>query len=379
MSIDDQDSLDEGEVGSAFTDAMASAGTDAIPTTPPSEPTPPAPAVPASSVQPEPDYSALYDQARSIGMNVDGNLTPQQIAEAAIQELQRQRPYADYARQIAPYANEIQSYLAQQQQAQQAPQAQPQQADEWNPAKYLQEKWGAPGWSSEWDLAIQRGVVQQDPDTGLYQPSPGYEVATSSIVAQMNQARAAQLSQWQQLGRQNPLEYFYSALQEPLRRQWQEDVRREVQQMFSQQKVANAIDTFEAQNSGWLYKTDPFGNRSWSDEGNLLFQELQSLQQAGVQDPQTRLNIALRSTGLATRVAGAQAAPPVQQAAPAQQAANPAASQGGQSFLGSALTRASHAPNAQAPGVQVPPEGSVMVTDGELSNMFVNDFRRARS
>lgn len=374
MSTDLDSELDEGGVGSAFTDAMEQAGTDASPPTAPSQPAPPAAAQPEA-----PDYSALYDQARSIGMNVDGNLTPQQIAEAAIAQLQRERPYADYARQIAPHAQEIQAYLAQRAQPQQAPaQSQPQQ-DEWNPNRYLQEKWGAPGWSNEWDLAIQRGLVQQDPDTGLYVGAPGYEVASSSIVAQMNQARAAQLAQWQQLGRSNPLEYFYQNLQEPLRRQWQEDMRREVQQFFSQQKVASAIDTFESQNAGWIYQVDPFGNKTLSNEGNVLFNELQSLQQAGVQDPQTRLDIALRSTGLASKVTGVPAAPQVQQAPPQQPVANPAASQGSQSFLGAALARASHAPNAQAPGVQVPPEGSVTVTDGELSNMFVSELRRARS
>jgi hypothetical protein len=364
----------DGEVGSAFTDAMSVAQGEqpqATPDVPPEAP-PEAPQ--------QPDYSDLVGLAQQVGMRVDGNVDPAQMAREALAELQRQRPYVDYARQIAPHAQEFNAYLQQRTQAQQPQPTQQPQQNEFDPDEYLNQQWGAPGWSPNWDEAVRRGVVQQDPDSGLYVAAQGYEVATASLVAEMNQARAAQLAQWQQLGKQNPYQSFYKAVQEPLRRQWQNDVKSEIEKYFSQQRTQTAIEQFESQNAGWLYSQDAFGNVSASQDGQRLFDELRTLQDAGVQDPQTRLNIALRSTGLAAKVSGLQSPQqvPAQAAPQAAPVANQAATPGQQPFLRSALERASHAPQMQ-PGVgQTPPAESVLITEGELKNMFANEFRRTR-
>jgi len=380
----------------AFTNAARDAAAQqtpppgAAPAVPPSPTPAPEPQAQASQqsapAAPTPAPVSPWAQAaEAAGLSHDG-LNEEQLAQAVRDYIGSTRPYVAYGQQVAPYADQIREFFERQGQpatpAAAASDGKPA-PEEWSEERYFQEKWDAPKWDNSYTFAIQQGMVQRNQDTGLYEAAPGYESLVIGLLPGLNQAASFTAQQWQDITRGNPYRQFYDVLAEPMRRQWQSDMQKLIAEEFERYGVSQHVNSFEAENASWLYTVDPqTGNRVLTPQGQTFYQEIETLQEAGVTDPQRLITLAMRhisaSTPLVAPQSGAPDAatqpPPVPAPAASPQVAS-AAQQA--TFLQNALQRASHSP--QAGGyVQPAPDHPVTVNEQELGNMFVTEFRNAQ-
>jgi hypothetical protein len=200
--------------------------------------------------------------------------------------------YAQLGQQLAPHAQQIQTYLQQQQQpAQQAP----------NP-------WEPPEFDERW-----LGLVDRDPATGLFVGKTG---VPHEIVAKVNS-----FAQWQQKwSTQGP-----QMVEQMVDRRVGDVVARAVQEQLARYQRSQAVDQIVAQNSAWIYQRDQQGNVVRDHQGNPLptpqgvryAQHVRSLQQHGVMDPRAQDQLARQLVAgeyaLAAGQQGQAAAPPAQQ------------------------------------------------------------------
>ncbi len=297
------------------------------------------------------------------------------------------RPYATYGQQLAPYAEQIAEFFSTQ-----APQGgQPTGAPgagttptgeepAWDEAKYFEEKWGSPKWDPTYDFAIRQGLVQRNPNTGVYEASPGCEGMVMEILPGIQRAMAWRAQQWQTITDGNPYRQFYDVMRQPMQKAWQQDIEDAIQRRIDAAQTEDFVTRFEQDNAPWMWTVDPnTGVRVPTPQGQRFFQEVTALEQSGaVQDIPTLLQFALMRV---QQSSGAAPAAPAMPAAPAlpPQAQNPqAASQSQQtSFLQNALQRASHSPSSG--GYVAPaPDNPVTVNETELDNLFVSGFRASR-
>jgi len=392
---------------SAFTDAMAAANQAAQPVVPQPEPVAPAApiqaepptqtqaqpvAVPPTQATPQQPAqpSAFARAAQEAGIQVDG-LNDEQIAGAMAQHIQRTRPYVQYGQQMAPYADQIRSYFEQQadqgraQQAAQEPAAQ----DKWTEEDYFTQKWAAPKWDESFNFAIQQGIVQRNAETGLYEATPGFEGMVMELLPGLNKAASWTAQQWQGITRGNPYRQFYDVLREPLQRAWKTDMQQIVAEQLAQQATEQRVNTFEAENAAWLYAVDPAtGQRILTAKGQDFYDEIDTLREAGVTDPTRLISLAMRRLGQ-PQAQGMTQQVPTMQAVPAQMvsaapsvpqpAIPPQVASANQqaTFLQNALQRASHSPQAGGASAHAP-EHPVSVSENDLNNMFVSEFRTAQ-
>lgn len=403
---------------SAFTDAMAAsnAASSPAPTTsvPPTASAPPQSASPAAQdagqqvqapppppvgQQPAPPTQApvpsqpspFANAAREAGFQVDG-MTDEQIAQVMRDHIVRTRPYANYGQQMAPYADQIRSYFEQQGdqgRAQQAAQERQPAEEEWTEDRYFGEKWAAPKWDETYTFAIQNGIVQRNAETGLYEAVPGYESMAIPLLSGLNQVAGWTAQQWQGITRGNPYRQFYDVLREPLQRAWKSDIEQIVAEQLSRQATESRVNTFEAENAAWLYAVDPAtGQRVLTQRGQDFYDEIDTLREAGVTDPNRLISLAMRRMGSpAAQATMQQPTPNMQAAAPAVQQAPPvpppaidpkvASATQQATFLQNALQRASHSPQAGGASAHAP-DDPVSVNENDLNNMFVSSFRTAQ-
>jgi hypothetical protein len=394
-----QDATNSNDPVESFEHAFSDAARDAAaqqaqpPASPPAaSPSPPSAEIPTSagdspspSVSPPAQVSPWVQAAEAAGLSHEG-LTDEQLAQAVRDYIGSTRPYVSYGQQVAPYADQIREFFERQGQ----PPSQPAVADEkkpdpdaWDEERYFQEKWDAPKWDDTYTFAIQQGMVQRNADTGLYEATPGYESLVIGLLPGLNQATSFTHKQWQDITRGNPYRQFYDVLAEPLRRQWQTDMQKVIAEEFERYGVSQHVNSFEAENASWMYAIDPqTGNRILTPQGQVFYQEIETLQEAGVTDPQRLITLAMRHiSASAPPVApqsGAPEAVPQPPLVPAPAASPQVASANQQAtFLQNALQRAAHSP--QAGGyVQPAPDHPVTVDEQELNSMFVTDFRNAR-
>lgn len=327
--------------------------------------------------------------AAEAGLAHEG-LTDEQLAQAMRDYVKSTRPFVAYGQQVAPYADQIREFFEQQGQpaaqpaaaASAAPAAEPT-PDAWSEDKYFQEKWDAPKWDPSYTFALQQGMVQRNPETGLYEAAPGYESLVIGLLPGLNQATTFTHQRWQEITRGNPYRQFYDVLSEPLRRQWQTDMQQLIAEEFERYGVSQRVNSFEAENASWIYTIDPqTGNRILTPQGQVFYQEIEMLQEAGVTDPQHLITLAMRHISAppppVAPQSGAPPAVPEPPPMPAPAASPQVASANLQAtFLQNALQRAAHAP--QAGGyVQPAPDHPVTVDDQQLNSMFVTEFRNAR-
>ena len=374
------------EFQSAFTAASEEQPTPDQPEQPPQ--TPPeiaAPEIPVEPAPPEPVASpeppepvALSDiaqAAQEAGIDVEG-LSDTDIFSAMASRYEQIKPYADYGQQVAPYHDQFQKYVADQQQ----PQPEPEPGEEWTPETYFKQKWNEPAWNQEWDYAEQHGVVQRNPESGFYEPVQGRETMAMPIVDKMNQALMARQQQWQQITQGNPYQMFYEALLEPMQKAWQSDLNQAVEERLSSRDTESLVNDFEKQNAGWLYQKNDTGQQLMTEKGQAFYQTINELRDAGVNDPQTLLKLATRMHGPNSEQEGATPPPNTQTPTPApeQPQASPEAVSATkqQSFLENALDRARHSPSAGG-YTEASSDDPVNVNERELNNMFVNEAQKA--
>jgi hypothetical protein len=245
--------------------------------------------------------------------------------------------------------------------------------DEWDPNGYFKQKWAGPEWEGEWEYAEKHGIVQRNPESGLYEPVPGREIMAGQVVQQMNHALLARQQQWQQITQGNPYKQFYDVLYEPMQKAWQADVQKVIEQTFAQRETQSFVDKFESENAGWLYQQAPTGQRTMTEQGKAFYDAIGVLQDSGVTDPRKIVDLATKMVRASAPVAPAPAQPvvPQQPVAPEVVSAVKQAS-----FLENAMDKARHSPNAGG-YTQAAPDHPVTVSETELNSMFVSDFRKA--
>jgi len=317
------------------------------------------------------DPNPLFDRARELGLDVAAGSTPDQVAEAALAQLTQVGPYAEYGRGLLPYAEQINQVMVER--GQQPAQQPPAPEDEWTPAAHFQSKWDVPEWKPQYDKLIEAGMVERDNRTGQFVAAPGFEASTMPFLAGLNEAHSEQTRRWQQIMRGNPYESFYENMREPLERQVTQAVQAKVDQILSERDQGSVLDQFEAKHGEWLYTTDQAtGKTSATPAGQKFIDTYQELRDSGISDVQRLLDLSYRMAG-PQPAQQAPATPAVPQ--PATPAVQPPAPEPPATFIDRAKEMASHQPSSGAAPVQSPADAPVVQSQGELSNMFLNEFR----
>lgn len=369
----------------------------------------PQPQQPTQAQQQYPAFDAAT-AARLQQYGVDPNLPPHEQVNRLTQRIAELTPYAQFGQQMAsqPVGN--------QQPAQPAANAE----DEFNVDDYFDKAWGAPQWNQQYDVAIQQGLVERDPGTGMFRPSQGFEMMVSpQLLHGLNEAMQFQTQNVQKIFRDNPFRQFYQVLREPIKREIEREARSLVQSELQQVKTKDFLDKFQEENKDWMFTTDATGRRVYSPIGEQFYREAEALVDQGLD--------AVRAVQYAAKItqSGRQQQPPGQQQ-PAQyqqpyQQPAPQAQQGQQmlpfmqqpqpqmqpqqqpyqmapqagyqnsptfprpmspemasaiqqqSFLQNALQRSSYTPSAVgAPGAAQPPGPPQMLSQDGLESMFTN-------
>lgn len=381
---------------SAFSEAQTSQS--AAPqqsSSPPAAPTPAAPQAPASpaaaaapaqpqssappAAAPAPQPSPLLAQARAAGLPLDGITTEAQLAQALLEQYQRVIPYVQIGQQFAPHITDFQSYLANR--GQQPAQPAAPQEPEWSLDSYFDKAWDVPKWENTYDFAITNGLVQRDPESGLFVPTPGAEAMVAPILTGLNQAEAQIRQQRQQLFEGNPLRNIWDKFQEPIERIIEQRVEKLVGERFQQVEQTDFVDQFENANRSWLY--DAAGQPT--AQGQQFYNQIDALQQAGVTDPKTLISLAQRLAGVGVTPAapaspaGGAPAPSPTAGAPAQPVTPEANSQAKKdTFLNRALANAAHQPQSQG-HMQSNPDAPVVTGQGDLDQLFTNAFAQSKA
>ena len=330
---------------------------------------------------------SLSEAAAQIGLDVTDK-SEQEIARQLIDQYQQLRPYAEWGQQIAPYADQIQEYFASQQgqQGQADPRQEEEVSDQWTPEDYFKQAWREPQWDEQYDLAEKMGIVQRNPESGLYEAVPGREAMAMPLLGGMNQAMVSRQQLWQQITNSNPYQHFYEKLLEPMKRAWQADMENLVEERFSGRDTRSYVDDFEQQNSDWIYSQGQGGQRVLTDKGAAFQKTIAELRESGISDPVKLLNLAKRMVDVQPpqsqpQTPSAQSQPPQppqQPPAPSQPQSTPEeASESKQaSFLQNAMDKARHNPSSGG-YAQSTPDDPVNVGENELNSMFVSEFKNS--
>lgn len=330
----------------------------------------------ATGVEPPTIQSVeLLAAAKDLGISTDGMKSTEDLAIASMRKLHESQPLLNYAQQLLPYADQIREFFASREgQSVQPPQAEPAQ-EEWTPDSHFNQLWDGPEWNAQFTEAINSGMVERDPSTGLWRSSPGYEVITGSMLEPLNSAHRHATSFWTDLSRSNPYQKFYQAMEEPMRRAWKQDMEEFLTTRERDAATSNDIASFERQHEAELYRTNPVtGRREPTEQGQMLLGSIDRINRA--QTPQEKLAIAIELAGMNKQPQSqqTQAVAPAQ-AAPAQPVAAAQTDQRSQqSFLDGALRVASHSPSSNGSGDAMG-TAPVQMEALELGNFFVNQYK----
>lgn len=343
-----------------------------------------------SSSQPTAQRSAYLQQAAELGIQVPDTATDAEVFAALTGRMKQMAPYAQFGQSLLPHADEIQEYFAKRglTQAQQPAAQAASDPQQWSPEQHFKKLWDAPTLTAEMQFAINNGLVERDPDTGLMKSKPGYELMVTPLLSGMNAALTFQRQQWQEIMQSNPYEKFYGALKDPIQRMIDERVQQVLQQRTVQQSAVDGVNEFERANADWLYQKSNTGTLMPTEKGQMFVQLVRQLAGNWTGDSLTLLqlckNAVLNSGG--SMAANQPAATTTASATTAATSNNPSVASAQtpaeksehnkKSFLDKALANAAHQPSSGASTVQSP-SGPVSVTATELEEMFLADFRAA--
>lgn len=331
-------------------------------------------------------FSQLAEHARRLGISVDGMQSEGQLAAAVLSQIERMQPQVRMAQDMAPYADEFRQYVNNKQAPPQAPAQAPAPVskDQWDAAEYFDKQYGGPVFKNEHRELVESGQVIRDPESGDWTARPGYEALVAASLPGLNAAQTHMSKFWQTLSSANPYEKFYGVLKEPLVR----DVRSLVGELLAEREQAtkqtDVVSQFENEHRSWLYQTDPSSGRSVpTDRGQQFFQTVAELRTSGISEPSRAIEIASRMLGVTAQATSQLAVVPVTPAAAvppvpsAIQSLQNQAAQTKQSFLDGAKQRAGYAPSYSSPvgtGSESAPE---VFSPNELDSMFTNALRVA--
>lgn len=214
----------------------------------------------AAAQAPAYEWQGVADYARQYGIDLPGSdAQALQTLLSAYRQSQQRNFYAEYGQRMAPYADQIQSWIQQQQTAQVQPQARP--------------AWQPPEWDPRW-----LNMVQRDPETGQVFAKPGVDPRIAEKVLAY--------ADWQDKFRANPGEYI-----QPLVEQRAREI---VQQEFADYRQHATADQLVSQNSNWMFAYQPNGapilmqdgSRALSHAGALYARSVNQIWNSGVRDVQ---------------------------------------------------------------------------------------------
>jgi hypothetical protein len=325
------------EVSASGSSGLATSGGEGEP--PPSSVTPPA-------GQGAESWQSIREAARTLGYDLSSYQDDQSALAHLVQSAARAKEanyYAQLGQQLAPHAQGIQEYLAQQK----------------KPVVQERPAYAPPEFDKRW-----LSLVEFDQNTGMYLAKPG---APSEVAQKVNA-----FAEWQEKFRANPLEMIQPAIDDRLSRV----VEERVSAVLANHQRQQSINQIVAQNADWMYQKGADGRPLSGADGRYVTtphgtryaQHVAQLQRSGVNDPVTI--DALARNMLAGEIAMAQ----VQRSQQQQQAGVTAAP-----ALAVARAQANplQAAAMAAPGAFVP--GSTEPTDGGLSltDMLRRDMRAA--
>ncbi len=207
----------------------------------------------------EPQWQGVRDYAKANGVDLpfDDDAVALQALIRSHQQVNQRDYYADLGRQVAPQAQQIAQYLAQQRWTKDAPVTPP--------------PWQGPEFKKEW---LQ--VVEKDENTGRLRSKAGYDPSIADKV----QAYA----DWR--------ESFFDNLPQNIGPLIQTEAQKLVDARFAQQNEQHQADQLISRNAQWLFQADaqgqavytPQGQRALTPEGVAYARATDSLWKAGMRD-----------------------------------------------------------------------------------------------
>lgn len=359
------------------------------PAAPETQATPAAPAAPAEPAQPSFADSGLYARARSAGLDLDGVNDPNAFAEVLLDRYMAERPYADHGR-----ASLAVGKRPEEQHNQGDPQRDTQEDNsEFDLDGHFSSLWSVPQVDDQAKFLIQSGIVQLGED-GLFAAKPGYEAMALPVLNNLNQAHVARQEQVKALFEgnfyQNIDKGLWPAVEHRVQKMLEERLGQRFQSYTQEQQAQGFEQQFINENKNWLHDA----NGRLTADGEKFKETVAELREQGITDPRTLANYALKISGVNTN-AGAQAASP---GAPGPTLApntggqeKPRDGQGRflpagtpaplgpqktkqESFMDDARRKAS-ASSSQGSYTETGGD-AVVANEGELENMFTNDWKR---
>lgn len=223
-----------------------------------------APEPAAASAAQQAEWQGVVDYARSQGVQL-----PYQDDVVAIRALldayrgsQERNYYADLGRQMAPYSDQIQAWIRQNQL--QADQARVPAAD----------PYAAPEWDDRWALMVER-----DPATGMIRSKPGYDPR----IGEKAQAYAEWRSKWDN----DPK--FRDAYVES---RAESRARQLIEERFATHAESAQAQSIVAQNAAWVFQSHPDGTpvigqdgmKVLSPAGHIYAQAVNQIWNSGVRN-----------------------------------------------------------------------------------------------
>lgn len=226
----------------------------------------------AAAADTQAQWQSIRDAAAAIGHRFPEHIQDDRAAlQHMVHQLQQRDYYSQLGQRLAPQANQIQQYLAQQQ-GQQGPG----QFGSPQPPSPQRKAWEAPEFNQKW-----LGLVDQDPATGMWLSKAG----APAWVGEKVQAYA----DWKEQYDKNPVQHQMEAFREAAR----EEAQRLYQTEFQQQAVQRESQSIVQEISPWFYARgndgqpvlDWQGQPQPSPAGMAYLRELQRAKAAGITRP----------------------------------------------------------------------------------------------
>lgn len=359
---------------------------DAVPTTPdPNEPdleaafsgTEPQAAQPAAPAASQPPASPavssdLLSRAQQAGFELDGIDSDSKLANFLMDRYMAERPYADYGRQ---------SLATPQGRAQTQPENEVDESgdgeSQFDLDGHFNGLWSVPQLDDAAKFLVQNGVVQLNPETGLYEPKPGFETMALPVIQGLNQAHIAQKQQLQKFFDGNPYKAIYEAVLPAIKHALRPEFETHTQSQFQQYQEQTFVEKFANDNKHWLYGPD---GKTLTADGQKFSQTVQELRAKGINDAQTLADYAIKLSGINTQ--------PQQQAAPEVKVPakdpktgrfipqQPQTKQ--ETFIDNAKRLAAQTPSQQS-FVQSAAEAYTASNEGDLDEMFTTALRQRQA
>jgi hypothetical protein len=324
---------------------------------------------------PEQETSPLLQSLQESGV---ADLETEEDALKYVQDLRSRQAeleqYANYGRQIAPYAQDVNQYLQDKHQQRQQPQPEPEpETPAWQ--THEQSFWKKPEYDPSWEQ-----MVRLNSETGAY------EGINAMVPAQVVQG-VQQYKNWQRQSLEKLVENPLGLVREGLEPWMQNFVQEQIQGVIQQQQQQQEMQAVERELQDVIYQRDPgtgvpivdpaTGQYALNEYGNLLVQEMQTVSDLGIQDP--RQIRAMAESNIKAKLydyqqqqqqapTDAAGAPPNIPAAPVQPVVAPSQPPAPQTqFLENAKRKAAHTPSLAGSlgNQQVTPEAAGISADSE--------------